>query len=74
LTGRSFAGRLSMQIEYKFDNDLNCLLMRFTGELTPKPINDLIAAIKNMPGLGSGHLRLTDVRQATAPEATAQVY
>jgi hypothetical protein len=65
-----------MPIEYKFDENLNCLLARFIGEVSQDAFEAYMAGLRKLPGLRAEHLRLTDLRPGTVRDAlpTERVY
>jgi len=63
-----------MLIEYKFDEDLNCLLIHVIGQLEHGPFATFTDDVIRMTDLGPTHKRLTDLRQALAPASSDVVY
>ena len=63
-----------MAIEYIFDLDLNCLLIRLLDEVTLDQFAVFLASVRGAPGFGPGHVRLTDLRQATKLPQTSDIY
>ena len=63
-----------MAVEFRFDQGLNCLLIRTFGELALSQFDSFLEAAKDLPGLAPHHLRLTDLRQVTKMPPTKDMY
>lgn len=63
-----------MAVEFKFDEGLNCLLIRTFGELALSQFDSFLGVAKDLPALAPGHLRLTDLREVTKMPPAKDMY
>ena len=63
-----------MAVEFKYDEALNCLLIKTSGELALSQFGSFLSVAKDLPRLGPQHLRLTDLRNVTKLPPTKDMY
>lgn len=64
-------GFITMSVGYLYRNDVNCLFLRYEGELTPSDFAAVIDHALADPAIPSEHLRFSDLRSVTAGPDTA---
>jgi hypothetical protein len=63
-----------MVIEYRFDTELDCFLIRISGDLTGPEFERFVKGAMALPGIAPDKLRLTDLRGLTSLPPNKEIY